>query len=151
MMRPIDQWLAKQLQYQYCPSTEEYQAARNCRERIELINHLQKWSISQWRMFLWVPQGKRDSLMEWETPSKEKLGRSGRSCEPMSRGQPMIPVRLLLWARRYIQRSLVETKAKRIQNWSVWSSMARRPRAGPQECVGRSDMHEGQTFEEPHM
>jgi hypothetical protein len=32
MMRPIDQWLAKRLQYQDCPSTEEYQAARNCRE-----------------------------------------------------------------------------------------------------------------------
>jgi hypothetical protein len=28
--------------------------------------------------------------------------------------------------------------------------MARRPRAAPQECVGRSDMHKGQTFEEPH-
>ncbi len=62
----------------------------------------------------------------------------------------MIPVRLLLWARRYIQRSLVKTKAKRIQNQSLWSSMARRPRAGPQECVGRSDTHEEQTFEEPH-
>jgi hypothetical protein len=32
MMRPIDQWLAKQLQYQDCPSTEEYQTARNCGE-----------------------------------------------------------------------------------------------------------------------
>jgi hypothetical protein len=28
--------------------------------------------------------------------------------------------------------------------------MARWPRAGPQECVGRNDTHEGQTFEEPH-
>jgi hypothetical protein len=32
MMRPIDQWLAKQLQYQDCPSTEEYQSACNCKE-----------------------------------------------------------------------------------------------------------------------
>jgi hypothetical protein len=32
MMRPRDQWLAKQLQYQDCPSTEEYQAACNCGE-----------------------------------------------------------------------------------------------------------------------
>jgi hypothetical protein len=32
MMRPIDQWLAKRLQYQDCPSTEEYQATRNCGE-----------------------------------------------------------------------------------------------------------------------
>jgi hypothetical protein len=32
MMRPIDQWLAKRLQYQDCPSTEKYQAARNCGE-----------------------------------------------------------------------------------------------------------------------
>jgi hypothetical protein len=120
--------------------------------RIELINHLRKWLIVDFtmRMFLWVPQGKRDSLTEWETPSKEKLGWSGRSCEPMSIGQPMIPVHLLLWVKRYIQRSPVETKAKWIQNWSVWSSMARRPKAGPQECVGRSDTHKGQTFEEPH-
>jgi hypothetical protein len=117
---------------------------------IKLINHLQKWSISLWRMFLWVPQGKRDSLTEWETPSQEKLGQSGRSCEPMSIGQSMIPVRLLLWARRSIQRSPVETEAKLNQNRSVWSSMARWPRAGPQECVGRSDTHKGQTFEEPH-
>jgi hypothetical protein len=27
-----NQWLAKQLQYQDCPSTEEYQTARNCGE-----------------------------------------------------------------------------------------------------------------------
>jgi hypothetical protein len=114
---------------------------------IKLINHLRKWSIVDLTMknVLWVPQGKRDSLTEWETPSKEKLGQSGRSCEPMSRGQPMIPVRLLLWARRYIQRSPVKTKAKQIQNWSVWSSMARQPRAGPQECVGRSGWHAWRT------
>jgi hypothetical protein len=117
-----------------------------------LINHWWKWSIVDFTIknFLWVPQGKRDSLMEQETPSKEKFRWSGRSCEPISRGQPMTPVRLLLWARRYIQRNPVKTKAKQIQNWSVWSSMARRPRAGPQECVGRSDTHKGQTFEEPH-
>jgi hypothetical protein len=43
MMRPIDQWLAKRLQYQDCPSTKEYIRPHvTAGKRIELINHLRK-------------------------------------------------------------------------------------------------------------
>jgi hypothetical protein len=120
-----------------------------------LINHWRKWSIVDFT----IKNGFYESLKERETVSWNKRHQVRRSLAEVGDHvnqcpgdkQPMIPVRLLLWARRYIQRRPVKTPAKWIQNQSVWSSMARLPRAGPQECVGRSDMHEGWTFKQCPM
>jgi hypothetical protein len=38
----MDWWLAEQLQYQDCPSTEEYQATHNCRETNQIDQPLTK-------------------------------------------------------------------------------------------------------------